>query len=646
LQGRRRDSPWNAGGLGGRDQLVLFVFALGTRLLHILAIQDSAYFGHPIVDAQTYHEAAQAIAAGAGHPDKVFWQPPGYPYFLGLIYALAGPGLVLPRIAQAVLGAIAAVLTARIGAVAFGRGVGLAAGIAAACYGTLFFFDGELLPVSLTIALQLTAVALAQRAQLEARRRWWGLAGLVMGLASLVTATSLVLSAVIAGFARRRALYVVAGTALAIAPATLHNWVRGGEPVLISFNGGINLFLGNNPDYDRTVAIRPDREWKKLTSEPARAGVVRYDAQSSYFVGKVRDYLVDDPAGFTRLQLKKARLLLGGDEILRNHSIYAFRSDSPILAATLWKLGFLAFPWGLLIPLGVVGLVFRGRRAPLLATVVLVYALVVIAFFITARSLIDAGIRQRIGAGMVALAVFALANFGQGPMDAEMNPDAKYSLAVQLADEGEKREAARLYGEALAVKPDYAEAWLNLGTILMEWNQATEAESAFSRAAAIDPEDADALVNLGNILAARDDLGEALELYRRAFLLKPRHELAMENLETLARQQAGLGGEFEIGIWILLYEQNPSDPRYLGNVLTLLERQGEHERAIPLLRNAVINSPDDPALRFTLGRLLVLTGKSDEGLEALRGALKTGDPRVRQWIESNPNLRAVASQLR
>lgn len=651
-----------------RAQIILFAAALAIRLLHIVAIRDSPYFDHPIVDAETYDQAARLIAAGRGHPDRVFWQPPGYSYFLGVIYAVAGHGAFAPRLVQAVLGSLSAVLIARLAAGAFGRAVGLAAGYGVAGYALLFYFDGELLPTTLTITLQLASLALAQKALRERDRVAWGLSGLAMGLASLVTATSLVLIPVLATFARRRALIVLGAATLAILPVTVRNLVRGGELVPISFNGGINLYIGNNPSYDATVAIRPDRAWKRLSGEPARVGVRGSAAHSDYFVARVREYLVRDPVGFLRLQLRKLRLLAGGDEVLRNHSIYPFRADSPALAALLWKSPGFAFPWGVVFPLAVVGVVACGRRVPLLTASLLAYAAVVVAFFITARYraplvplmalFAAAGTRwfvrearapQRAVAVMAALGLGSLANLGQGAMPREMNADAQYSLAVQLAHERRVPEARALYEAALHQKSDYAEAWLNLGTLHAERGQKAEAESAFARAARLDPEDADALVNLAGLRAEEGRAPEALALYREAFRLKAAHALARQNLEALAQRLAAGGSPGDttsITIWRLLHEQQPDEPRLLGNLVAACEASGRPSAAIGAVREALERTPDNLSLRFTLGRLLVKSGDRMSGVAELRRALASGRRDVREWIDRNPDLALVRDSLR
>ena len=65
------------------------------------------------------------------------------------------------------------------------------------------------------------------------------------------------------------------GVILAVTPVAWRNWAIGGDGVGISYNAGINLYIGNNPDYAETVAIRPGWEWDDLVTQPARAGIER-----------------------------------------------------------------------------------------------------------------------------------------------------------------------------------------------------------------------------------------------------------------------------------------------------------------------------------------------------------------------------------
>ncbi len=537
---------------------LLFAIALLLRLIHVLAMRLSPYFDNPVIDAATYDDAARSIAAGHGHPDLIFWQPPGYSYFLSWIYTMAGPGYLAPRIAQALLGATSALMTAWIGARVFGRRVGLVAGYGVALYGMLIYYDGELLTPSLTVALQLAAVALALRARERPERgAWlWGASGLLAGLGSVVTAPTLVIGAVLAVAASGRAWAVLLGMAIAIAPVTLRNLERGGELVPISSNGGVNLYIGNNPRYDETVGIRPDLHWKKFVLEPRREGIRGAAGASSYFVGKVVYYATSDPAGFARLQARKLYLLLAGNEIPRNQEIYPARAYSPVLRALLWKIPGLAFPFGLLMPIAVLGLWVGARRAPMLAAIVLAYAAAVLAFFITARYRVPLipflllfaaeGVRWFLrdasrgakAASLAAMAVlFLLGNIGQGPMPRVMNADAEYSLGVKYAMKGRPEEAEKLFRSALGKNPDYSEAWVNLGVIEATQGRTAEAEGLFRNGLERDSTNTLAITNLAVLREKRGDREGALTLYRRALAIEPTDPFARGKISELQAPQ-------------------------------------------------------------------------------------------------------------
>ena len=520
-------------------------------------MRGSPYFAHPVLDAETYHRAALALAGGEGFPDRVFWQPPGYPYFLALVYALAGPSFLAPRLVQAVLGSLAAVLTYWLGARLFGPRVGLAAGLGAAGYGLLIYYDGELLTPSLAILVELVAVLLAVRAQDAPDSRSWLGAGLFGGLAAVVNATALVLVPVMAVFARRRALWVLLGAALAIAPLTLRNWTQGGELVLISSNGGVNLFLGNNPRYDDTVAMRPGRDWQALLRAPRLHGVRGARAESVFFERRVLAFARAEPVTFLRLQATKLRLLLTGDEIPRNQEIYPARGYSPVLRVLLWKSPLLAFPYGIVLPLGLVGLVVGARRAPMLAAMLVVFALAVLAFFVTARYraplvpllLVFAaeGLRWLVAsasrtARLVAVGalvpLYAVANLGQGPMPAQMNPDAEFGLATWLEREGSPDEALALYRAVAREHPSGWDAWYRLGQLLEAAGRREEAEDAFTIARGIVPTHFDTLVWLARQASEAGCLDEALAHYRRAVELDPTSHLARDGLERVLGERA------------------------------------------------------------------------------------------------------------
>ncbi|MEZ5289380.1 MAG: glycosyltransferase family 39 protein, partial [Vicinamibacterales bacterium] len=122
----------------------VFVVAFLARLAHIRAIHDTPLFDVLLGDARAYDAWAQRLAGGDWLGADVFYQAPLYPYFLGVLYAIAGHDLLMARLVQAVVGSASAVLLAAAGERLFSRRVGLAAGFGLALYAPAIFLDGLL----------------------------------------------------------------------------------------------------------------------------------------------------------------------------------------------------------------------------------------------------------------------------------------------------------------------------------------------------------------------------------------------------------------------------------------------------------------------------------------------------------------------
>ena len=79
----------------------IFLAALSVRLLYFYQVGRSAFlFPAPGLDPFLYHEWAQLIASGKGMGKEAFQAMPLYPYFLGVIYKIASPGLFWAKLLQ------------------------------------------------------------------------------------------------------------------------------------------------------------------------------------------------------------------------------------------------------------------------------------------------------------------------------------------------------------------------------------------------------------------------------------------------------------------------------------------------------------------------------------------------------------------
>src|ERR1700730_3289030 len=108
---------------------VIFLVALIVRLTHVWQIRRAPFFTVLMGDARAYDEWAQQIAHGDWIGHEVFYQAPLYPYFLGLIYTIAGHSLLTVRVCQAIIGSVSCALLGFAAHQVFSRPVGVVAGL-------------------------------------------------------------------------------------------------------------------------------------------------------------------------------------------------------------------------------------------------------------------------------------------------------------------------------------------------------------------------------------------------------------------------------------------------------------------------------------------------------------------------------------
>jgi predicted membrane-bound mannosyltransferase len=276
---------------------LLFAIALIPRLLHLLMISDNPFFNFPIIDCQVNNSWGESIAAGQWLGRGPFWQAPLYPYFLGIIYTILGHDLFLARLVQIILGSVNCLLLYRIAKTAFNPKVALVSFLIAAFYGPFILFENELLNPVLMIFFNLLALLILFS---YLHRPSWVkllLAGIILGLSTIthgmaVTIVPFALLWTIIILAKRKSsipkmlascLVLLAGFLLILSLTTVRNLVVGEDFVIVSSNTGINFFIGNNPDYQKTTTIRPGMEWEELIQRPMQEGFEKPSQRSAFF---------------------------------------------------------------------------------------------------------------------------------------------------------------------------------------------------------------------------------------------------------------------------------------------------------------------------------------------------------------------------
>lgn len=339
--------------------------AVVTRALGLWSFLRTDHARFPMVDAFTYWDQAQAMLKGEDPFAQGFYQPPGYPVFL---YALArltgGPDLVVVYLAQALMGVVTTGLL-----ILLGRRVTPAAPWAGALAGALYalypqalLFEQDLLTPALTNLLGVAALALlwgGDSGRPSAARG--GLAGLLLGLAVVVHPTWLLAAVGLLGLRalqglRAAALAGALGLGLALAPTAVLNTFKFEQPALVSHNGGLNAWLGNNLDWRETMFLRPGLPFRKLVlqAEPDRRDVA---ARNDYWWARLREEVGGRPLALASILLTKAHWSIHDTEIPRNEDYRCRTDDGPMR----W-IAALPARYGLVLLLALPGAVQAARR--------------------------------------------------------------------------------------------------------------------------------------------------------------------------------------------------------------------------------------------------------------------------------------------
>src|SRR5437016_1709904 len=120
--------------------------------------------------------------------------------------------------------------------------------------------------------------------------------------------------------------------------------------------------------------------------------------------------------------------------------------------------------------------------------------------------------------------------------------DAHINLGIALAQQGKLAEASEHYQQALHSKPDSADAHTNWGLALTQQGKPAEASDHYRQALQIKPDYAEAHIIWGTALADRGRLAEASEHYRQALQIQPDHAAAQSHLLNVLRR-LGTGKE-------------------------------------------------------------------------------------------------------
>lgn len=570
------------------------------RLIYIYEISDTPLFTVPVVDAKTYVDDAiflsQQSWLGYSAP---FGQSLLYPYFIAILFKFAGINYLLPRLIQALLGGAISSLVYLIGCKLFTKKIAIGAALATVFYGPLIYFGGELLPPILATFLILLLVLVLLQASSE---RWggWFVAGVLLALSTLAVAHSLFLAPVLlfwlwqgqkqqqwsSSLVYRQAGLILAGCSLVLVPIGVRNYVvEEGGTGQVAYEGPSPIQLG--------------QEWTELVerSEDEEGSEQRLP-KALYFFGSITKEIRFEPLQFLERMGRAVYYFWHGDERVQQLDPYYARHDSRVLHWMLWKHG-LAFPFGLVAPLALMGLVvfWRSPQGRNFHGRLFLYFILSSGFFVVLLGGISRyrlpvvplllllavyGLVHLIKSGwywrLAFIPLFLLANINSGTMVMEGSAQQHCWLGYAYEKQGMQANAEREYRTALKIRPNHANALLYLAASRLARQDVERALELYLQYLRYYPEDDKVRLLLANTYLGVRRYDEALVAY--------------EQIAVRQKEWADLYGR--IGY---------------ANLMA-----GQSLQAITAYRRTLALKPDTLVVRYQLARLYQAENKIDSAL--------------------------------
>ncbi|XP_078582550.1 protein O-mannosyl-transferase TMTC3-like [Branchiostoma floridae x Branchiostoma japonicum] len=194
------------------------------------------------------------------------------------------------------------------------------------------------------------------------------------------------------------------------------------------------------------------------------------------------------------------------------------------------------------------------------------------------------------------------------------------SVYVNLAnlireDDTRLMEADSLYRQAISMRPDFTQAYINRGEVLMRLNRSKEAQQSYETALQLDSDNPDIHYNLGIVLLEQGERSQALKCLSKALQLDPHHKQSLFNSAVMMQESGdpALRPEAYRRLYEVL-EQEPQNEKVYFNLGMLSMDDKNFTAADQWFRKSIQLKPD---FRSALFNLALMLSQIRRDLEAL-----------------------------
>ncbi|XP_031754766.1 protein O-mannosyl-transferase TMTC3 isoform X2 [Xenopus tropicalis] len=191
------------------------------------------------------------------------------------------------------------------------------------------------------------------------------------------------------------------------------------------------------------------------------------------------------------------------------------------------------------------------------------------------------------------------------------------------ANESRLEEADQLYRQAISMRPDFKQAYISRGELLLKMNKPLEAREAYIKALELDRMNADLWYNLAIVYIELKDPSEALRNFNQALELNPRHKLALFNSALLMQESGSARLRPEAKRRLLTYvEEEPHDANGYFNLGMLAMDEKKDTEAEVWMKKAIQLHHGFRSALFNLALLYSQTSRELEALPVLDELLR------------------------
>ena len=181
-------------------------------------------------------------------------------------------------------------------------------------------------------------------------------------------------------------------------------------------------------------------------------------------------------------------------------------------------------------------------------------------------------------------------------------------------------KAVRCYQKALELKPDLVEAYYNLANTFMDQGDLLAAISHYQGALVLDPAFANAHFNLGIAYFEHGQWDQALAAYQKALAFKPDRAEIYYNMGLAHHMQKKL--DRAVACYQRAIELKPFFPEAHNNLGSVLQDQKKHGAAIACFHKVLDLKPDDADAHYNMGKSFHELGRYPEAIACYQKALR------------------------